>query len=63
MNLIIAMIVRDYDEATDFRVDKLAIELLNGTDRSERVKRWFNWRAVQSAAVAPLLKGATHGAA
>ncbi len=36
----IALVVRDYDEAIDFYVNKLAFELLDDTYQSEQDKRW-----------------------
>lgn len=36
----IALVVRDYDEAIDFYVNKLGFELLDDTYQSEQDKRW-----------------------
>ncbi|MCF2828132.1 VOC family protein (plasmid) [Pseudoalteromonas piscicida] len=36
----IALVVKDYDEAIDFYVNKLGFELIEDTDQPEQDKRW-----------------------
>lgn len=55
----IALVVRDYDEALDFYVNKLKFDLLEDTYQAEQDKRWVVIAPPGSSGVALLLAKAS----
>lgn len=55
----IALVVRDYDEAIDFYVNKLRFELVEDTYQPEQDKRWVVVRPRGSASTSLLLARAS----
>lgn len=55
----VALVVRDYDEAIDFYVNKLAFELLEDTYQPEQNKRWVVVAPPGSSGATLLLARAT----
>jgi len=55
----IALVVKDYDEAIDFYVNKLSFELIEDTYQSEQDKRWVVVAPPNSSGVTLLLAKAS----
>lgn len=57
---LIAIVVRDYDEAIDFYVNKLGFELIDDTYQPEQDKRWVVVRPKGGSSTALLLARASN---
>nr|WP_321444351.1 VOC family protein [uncultured Cohaesibacter sp.] len=57
---LVAIVVRDYDEAIDFYVNKLGFDLVEDTYQPEQDKRWVTVRPKGGSAFALLLARASN---
>lgn len=57
---LVAIVVRDYDEAIDFYVNKLGFDLVEDTFQPEQDKRWVTVRPKGGGAFALLLARASN---
>ena len=57
---LVAIVVRDYDEAIDFYVNKLGFELVEDTYQPEQDKRWVTVKPKGGSATALLLARASN---
>lgn len=57
---LVAVVVRDYDEAIDFYVNKLGFELIEDTYQPEQDKRWVTVKPKGGSATAILLARASN---